>query len=30
MEDEEKAKKGSKRISIAEIVEQIKKDNLLF
>lgn len=30
MEDEEKAKKSSKRISIAEIVEQIKKDNLLF
>lgn len=30
MEDEEKVKKSPKRISIAEIVEEIKKDNLLF
>ena len=30
IEDEEKVKKRPKRISIAEIVEEIKKDNLLF
>ena len=30
MEDKERAKKDSKRISVAEVVERIKKDNLLF